>query len=124
MPDRKTIHRTYNQFYAALKSWGRYELVSTPANCDVVFEIQFTDATTGGKVFKGDTIGPADEPKFRLAIVDPKTHVVLWAFIEHVEWANLQGHRDKNFDEALAKVVNDVKALAEQPVPSAANAQK
>lgn len=25
------VDRTYNQFYAAMKAWGRYELVETPA---------------------------------------------------------------------------------------------
>jgi hypothetical protein len=32
---------TYNEFYAAMKSWGRYELVSSPADADMVFEIRF-----------------------------------------------------------------------------------
>jgi hypothetical protein len=109
------MNRTYNQFYSAVKNWGHYELASNPADCDLVFEIGFTDAMVGARVFKGDSVGPVDEPKFRLVILDPKTHIVLWAFTEHVEWANLQGHRDKNFDQALAKLVDDVKSLATQP---------
>jgi hypothetical protein len=108
------IDRTYNQFYLALKSWGRYELASTPADCDLVFEIRFTDATVGEKVFNGTAIGSKDEPEFRLAILDPKTKIVLWAFTEHVESARSQGNRDKNFDQALGRVVNDVKNLATQ----------
>ena len=32
----------YNRFYAAMKSWGRYELVASPADADWVFEIRFT----------------------------------------------------------------------------------
>jgi hypothetical protein len=109
------IDRTYNQFYSALKRWGRYELVSSPNDCDLVLEIQFTDATVGEKVFNGTTIGSKDEPQFRLAILDPKTRIVLWAFTEHVEAAKLQGNRDKNFDQALGRVVNDVKNLATNP---------
>src|SRR5579872_3002052 len=42
--------RTYNQFYAAIKSWGRYELVSAPANADLVLEIGFADPITGVSV--------------------------------------------------------------------------
>src|SRR5262249_58085013 len=34
--------RFYNEFYAGAKSWGRYELVSTPAEADLIFEIQLT----------------------------------------------------------------------------------
>ena len=31
--------RAYNQFYAAMKTWGKYELVSAPADADLWFEI-------------------------------------------------------------------------------------
>ena len=34
--------RLYNEFYAAVESWGRYELVSTPGEADLVFEICLT----------------------------------------------------------------------------------
>ena len=30
---------TYNNFYAQIKTWGKYELVSAPADADLVFEI-------------------------------------------------------------------------------------
>ncbi|MGC2793613.1 MAG: hypothetical protein WA899_16430, partial [Candidatus Sulfotelmatobacter sp.] len=39
--------RPYNQFYAAMKSWGRYEVVSTPADADLVFEISWALTDTG-----------------------------------------------------------------------------
>ena len=32
----------YDEFYAAMKSWGRYEIVSSPADADLVFEIRYT----------------------------------------------------------------------------------
>ncbi len=113
------INRTYNQFYSALKNWGRYDLVSAPGDCDLVFEIRFTDAMTAASVYKGDSVGAGDEPQFRLVILDPKTHIVLWAFTEHVQSARLQGNRDKNFDQALAKIADDVKSLATQPAVEA-----
>lgn len=34
--------RIYTQFYAAMKSAGRYELVGSPADADLLFEIRFT----------------------------------------------------------------------------------
>jgi len=107
-------NRTYNQFYLALKGWGRYELVAAPADCDLVFEIRFTDRMVEGAFSRASTGDSGNEPQFRLVIQDPKTHVVLWAFTEHVQSARLHGHRDKNFDQALAKIVDDVKNLATQ----------
>jgi hypothetical protein len=101
--------RAYNGFYSALKSWGRYELVSDPADADLVMEIQFQIERP---VLKGDTLTSSDyDPEFRLTIRDPKTNVLLWGFTEHAQWALLQGNRDRNFDSALAKIVGDVQAL-------------
>jgi hypothetical protein len=39
--------RPYNQFYAARKSWGRYDLVSSPADADLVLEISWSLTDTG-----------------------------------------------------------------------------
>ncbi|HTU36320.1 MAG TPA: hypothetical protein VMF66_21150 [Candidatus Acidoferrum sp.] len=98
----------YNQFYAAIKSWGRYALVSTPEDADLVFAIRFTVpiAQPGAR----DNAAWAD-PQLRVAIMDRKTHVILWAFTEHVEAAALQGNRNKNLSAAVDKLIADVKLL-------------
>jgi hypothetical protein len=59
-----------------------------------------------------------------LAIVDPKTHILLWAINERVEGAALLGHRDDNFYNGMAALVGDVKYLDAQPKTSAESAQK
>jgi len=110
------VDRSYNQFYAAIKSGGRYELVGSPPEADVLFEIRFTVDTSTTKVFKGDTIGSSLDPQFRLEIREPKTNALLWAFTEHVQWAILQGNRNRNFDQASARIVTDVLALAARAV--------
>jgi hypothetical protein len=56
-----------------------------------VLEVEFTDGLALGRVFKGDSIEPIDNPLFRLSILDPKSHIMLWAFTEHVAAAQLQG---------------------------------
>jgi hypothetical protein len=105
--------RTYNQFYSAMKTWGRYELVGAPADADLLFEIEFTVPPIAGAASRGDTIvGRPYDPQFRLVIRDPKTNALLWAFTEHAGWALLQGNRDKNFDQALARIVSDVQGLS------------
>src|SRR5437899_9447839 len=45
--------RAYNQLYTALKSWGRYELVSTPADAELVFEISFASRLLGEDISGG-----------------------------------------------------------------------
>jgi hypothetical protein len=102
--------RAYDTFYAALKSWGHYELVSDPADADLVLELDFN---LERPVIKGESLTSSElDPVFHLAIRDPKTNVLLWRFTEHSQWALLQGNRDKNFDSALAKTVGDLQTLA------------
>jgi len=101
------LSRTYDQFHAALKAWGRYELVDAPAKCDLVVQVRSSFAAPSGPL------------RMRVEILDPKTHVVLWGFTEYVRHSSIQSRRDKYFDEALERLVDDVKSLAGPPVASA-----
>lgn len=95
--------RPYNQFYASMKAWGRYELVSTPSDADLIFEINFGLSRFPGR----DAVA-----KFRLRVLDPKTGVLLWPFTEYVQGAFLKGNREKNFAAGMASILADVKWLA------------
>jgi hypothetical protein len=108
--------RPYNEFYAAMKSWGRYDLVSSPADADLVLEISWVLSDTGLRL---PVLG-----QLRLVVIDPKTHVTLWNFTEYVRGAILLGNRDKNFDQAMNTVVARMKALTAPPAPAADAVQK
>jgi hypothetical protein len=100
--------RAYNQFYAALKGLGAYELVGSPAEADLVLELRLH--APSGPSNPNKTKGASDPlPMFRLVIYDAKTHYVLWALTESIEAANLQKTHDRNFDDALATLVGDWK---------------
>jgi hypothetical protein len=103
---------TYNEFYAAMKEWGRYELVPTPSEADVVLEVRFTAA---GRSETHEDV--------RLVILDPKTHVTLWSFFEEVHPATRTATERKNFDEAVSTLVADLKKLV-APVASPVAARK
>jgi hypothetical protein len=103
--------RPYNDFYAAMKSWGRYQIVAAPSDADLVFEISFSVSFIGA--------GGADA-KFHLVIVDPKTHVTLWAFTEYVETAILASNREKHFEQGMESIVADAKSLATFSAPAPA----
>lgn len=93
----------YDQFYAGMKSWGRYELLPTPAEADLIFEISADYPRTLGN------------PQLRLRILDPKTQVVLWAFVEETELSL------KDWNRAVSTLLNDSRALAQPPAAPAAN---
>ena len=109
--------RPYNEFYSAIKSWGRYELVTAPADADLDFEISFACPTARANSAFGNNYGTADDAQLRLVILDVKTHIVLWGFTQHVEPAILQGNRDKNFDGGMRALVSSLKSLVAPPIP-------
>jgi hypothetical protein len=107
------VDRSYNQFYAGMKGAGRYELVSAPADADLIFEIELLVPTAEPQAASRlELTAVPFDPQFRLTIRDPKTNVLLWGFTEHVQWAILRGNRDKNFDDAMTRVLADVQGLA------------
>jgi hypothetical protein len=108
--------RPYNQFYASMKNWDRYELVPTPGDADLIFEISWVLSDTGLKL---PVLG-----QLRLAVIDPKTHATLWNFTEYVRGAMLLSNRDKNFDQAMTTIANRMKLLATQSLAPAAALRK
>ena len=114
--------RPYNQFYAAMKSWGRYEVASSPAAADLDFEISLSCPAAGANVFKGQSYSTIYDPQLRLVILDVKTHTALWAITEHVRPALFQANHDKSFDRAMAALVEDLKGLIGQPAATPAGA--
>jgi hypothetical protein len=99
----------YNQFYAAMKTWGHYELVSAPADADLVMEVSFAMTMTSG----GDLASYV--PHLRLTIVDAKTHFTLWSIAEPVQGAFRKATFIKNFNQGMTNLLNDVARIAGQP---------
>lgn len=99
----------YNDFYAGMKSWGKYQLVDSPSDADLVFEIQML----------WEHPGPGVNPDVQIRILDPKTHIVLWQIMEYMNAGSArEGTRRKQWQAVMAKVMNDVKQLATQPSTS------
>ena len=102
--------RVYQQFYADVQSMGRYDLVARPEDADLVFEVRLI--APYGPSNDSKQKGASDPlPMFRLVIYDRQSHYILWALTESIELAYLQKTHDRNFDSALAKLVDDLKKL-------------
>jgi hypothetical protein len=69
--------QVYNQVYAALQSWGHYQLVSSPAEAELIFRLRNVTTTTPVSGARG-TVSSIVTPAFQLTIVDRQTMVPLW----------------------------------------------
>jgi hypothetical protein len=111
--------RPYNEFYAAMKSWGRYELVSAPAEADLILEISFANAITDVSVMSTSGGGSSSALLLKLVIVDPKAHIPLWWFTESFVlkggFSNRKETLSSNFDRSIADLVDDVRKLVGAP---------
>ena len=106
-------NQAYDGFYAAMKAWGRYELVPAPNDADLVFEISFADP-------EFEDLGTTSYvPQLRLTIIDAKTHFKLWTLAEPVKLPLRKAAWNKNFAQGMVNLMADIKKLAGQ---TAANA--
>jgi hypothetical protein len=113
----------YNIVYAAVKSWGKYHLVSTPADAEMVFEIRVTAALTeacGRTNWDFERALAAGTPQFQteLTIRDARTQSLLWIVTEPVHSANLKGTWRKNIAEANSALAEDLKTLVAPAGPT------
>jgi hypothetical protein len=93
--------RIYNEFYAAVKSAGLFEIVSAPGDADLVLDV--------------NVIANPVVWQFKMDILDPKTRIVLWTKYEPLKITVSKKVREKNFDETIDKLVSDLKALTAKP---------
>jgi len=103
---------TYNQFYASMKSWGYYDLVSAPADADLIFEISLAERST-----LGDMVHAANNlrlPYLELVVRDPRTQTILWWFAERLQGANRPATGQRNYNQAMTNLVNDLKKVVGQ----------
>jgi hypothetical protein len=115
-----TLDLAYNEFYAAMKSWGRYEVVAAPSDADLVFEIRFHYSVGPTGVSQGSG-GSTEDFQLRLSILDSKTRTILWALSRSVPQSNNKMKSRQFFDQTMATLVESLEKLASQPSPTAAD---
>lgn len=106
--------RPYASFYSALKSSGQYELVSSPAEADVILEVSFSNTLTGVGGTSATGCSSSTSSLLRLVIVDPKTQTPLWWFAEPIVQKRMMFHAEKATDafaDTVPKLLDDLRTL-------------
>lgn len=102
--------RAYNTFYADLQKANRYQLVDSPAQADLIFEIRAVAPAVGDV----DNVGY--NPQLILSTLDPKTSTVLWTTGDNVRALGTQKHRDQGFDQSVDVLVDKLSQVTGQPL--------
>jgi hypothetical protein len=89
--------------------------VAAPADADLVLEISISSQITGVNGSKESGCDSSSVSRFKLTLLDPKERIVLWTLAETIRPYARQKSVEKNTDDAIDKLVSDLKALTAQP---------
>lgn len=112
--DNADCLRAYNDLYSDLGGLGRFQLVSDPSSADLVLELHY-EFSLGAGVNGSSSNTPR---QFRVVLLDPKTHFVLWTLTERTNFAALERNRNKNLDEVVAALATDLDDLLSAKPPA------
>jgi hypothetical protein len=89
----------YNLLYAMMENWGGYRLTAGTSEADLILQV-------------------SDNPRLRVAILDPQTGVTLWGYTPDLEPTILKRNSRKDLDRGLAAIVHNIARINGQAVPA------
>lgn len=111
-----TAEEAYNAVFNALKSWGHYELVSSPDQADLLFKLRDLAPVTG--VGGGDDV-PAyaiTSPAFQLTISDAHTRAHLWTVTSPVNLSYKRRERARWYQLSVTNLISRMKVVVGEPL--------
>jgi hypothetical protein len=116
----------YDEFYAEIKKWGRFELTASPSQADIVIELKYAIEDKGqhtGSAYnsytKQTTVYSYDvtDPQLILSIFDPKTGALLWSTTDHRRLARRAKNQDKEVVKSADRLIGELKERMEISSP-------
>ena len=116
----------FDEFYAQIKQWGRYQLVGSPREADIIFELRYFVEDKGTHVSSATNTYTGQTQVFSHEIVDPQlalniysagTKDLLWSVTDHRRLARLEKNREKETVNSADRLVEDFRARIEIATP-------
>ena len=114
----------YDAFYAKMKAWGKYDVVGSPDEADLIVELAYRVDRGGTRVWSSTNtynnttqVHSAEivDPQVVLTIYDAKTKTSLWSETDHRRLAVLQKNREKETTKSAERLVDDLKIRVNIP---------
>lgn len=111
----------YDTFYSEMKKWGKYKIVGSPDEADLIVELAYRVEHGGTRVwsstnsYDGSTqVHSAQivDPQLALTIYDAKSKNSLWSTIDHRRLARREKNREKETINSAERVVDELKDRA------------
>jgi hypothetical protein len=118
------VNATYSEFYAALKQWGYFQLVDSPAQSDLIFQIRGTEEppdieNTGKGLQNKDYTATNYPPMLELSILDPSQDLLYKIVLPAGRAGNIPKGKIA-FAKSIDALTAQVKALVAAAAPTQA----
>jgi hypothetical protein len=109
----------YDSFYSEMKDWGKYKIVGSPDEADLIMELAYRVEHGGTRVWSATNSynGTTDvhsaqiiDPQLTLTIFDAKTKNSLWSEVDHRRLARREKNREKEVINSAERLADDLKA--------------
>jgi hypothetical protein len=115
---------TYNELYASLKQWGYFQLVDSPSQADLIFEISSTTIVheyiikPGGNVNIASDTTEAYIPTFTLSILEASTHDPIYSIVMPAGRGSNKAKGAIAFTQSIGVLTDKIKVLVAVPTPT------
>ena len=114
----------YNVIESGMEGWGRFTLVDSPQEADVIIEVQAPEEESGATVSSSTDAGGHSSTTssrdlnvavIRLTVYDAKTHLPLWGASERPKGGFKEKTRNDNLVKAAERLVSAFRDRLEPP---------
>lgn len=111
----------YDAFYQAMKDWGKFQIVGTPDDAELIVELSYEVVHEGTRVWSTTNTynnitqvhsTQIIDPQLILTIYDAKTKNSLWSTIDHRRLARLEKNREKEMINSAERLVEELRSRA------------
>ena len=114
----------YDAFYAKMREWGKFEIVGSPEEADLIVELSFRVDDRGTRVWSSTNTynnttqvhsAQIVDPQLILTIYDAKTKNSVWSETDHRRLARREKNREKETVNSAQRIVDDLKTRINLP---------
>jgi len=114
----------YDAFYSKMKEWGKYEIVGSPEEADLIVELSYRVEDKGTRVWSSTNTynnttqvhsAQIIDPQLILTIYDARTKNSLWSETDHRRLARREKNREKETVNSAQRLVDDLKTRVSVP---------
>ncbi|AEU38135.1 hypothetical protein [Granulicella mallensis] len=106
---------SYNDVSSALQSWGRFQLVNSPEQADLIFQLRGVAPITA-VAETSDNVYSITSPAFQLTLVDPRTNINLWTITSPVNLAGEGRALERWTSISITNLISRIKVLSNEPL--------